>query len=140
MVDPQDPSVTNKPPDPNLAVMPGTAPASGTPAADQKSPLDLLEDILGDPKADAAASPEGGAAPPDIPPGPSLEEIAAMEAQQAQLDQVAAQAKLDEIHAEVESSQHQTQVQQDQATHQADEAKASEQAGFAINQVGHTKI
>ncbi len=127
---------------PNLPPSTPTDPAN--PGAPQKSPLDILEDILGkDPNAAGAAVPDASPAPADAPPSqpqPTLEEIRALEQEMAVRDQAALAAKQAEMASITESPEYQVRVTQDEAAAEQTATASDALEGFEIKQLDHTKI
>lgn len=128
--------------------------SGGAQADDQKSPLDILEQLLKDSKKDEAASDQ--AASPQTPglaaPGgeesaqPAAltpEQIAELDAKlaaQREIDQQKVEQTLSELNSVKTSPQYQARVQQQQQEDQEKQEEAVEHDGHQIRQVSHTKI
>lgn len=133
-------------------------------AADQKSPLDILEQLLKDSKKDDATAPAAsnpGASDPggivgsgasEAAPGgdaaaqPAVltpEQIAELDAKlaaQRELDQQKVEQTLHELDSVKVSPQYQARVQQQEEEAHQKQEEAIEHDGHQIHQIGHTKI
>jgi hypothetical protein len=140
-----DPSLVPATPTVSPDPVQANVPTSGTP---QKSPLDMLEDILADAqKKDQAKKGEVEAAAKAEAEAKAAAEKAAQEAaleqekvRQQQEDEALLHQKQEELKTIVETPEYQARVEQQTAEEQkhADETAAG--AGFQITQLGHTKI
>lgn len=136
---------------PTVPAPPAGQPPSTDPAqagAPQKSPLDMLEDILADAqKKDQAKKGETEAAAKAEAEAKAAAEKAAQEAaleaeklRQQQEDELQLKQKQEELKTIVETPQYQARVDQQQAEEQKHAAEDAAGAGFQITQLGHTKI
>jgi hypothetical protein len=137
--------------DPAGGFPPGPGSDPSQPA--QKSPLDILEEILRESKDQGGGGPAGPGQPPE-PEGPVVgedgltdEERAAQQAEreaekerQRQEDAAALQQQLQALKTIDQTPQYQARVAQEQAEVAADAAKDAALDGFEIFQLKHTKI
>lgn len=136
-------------PDPNTAaggVAPTTPTASDPAAPPQKSPLDILEEILqqkggvGEPADAASAAPAAPVVDPAAEEAAKLAEIKALEQQSQAEDQAALAAKQAELASAKQTPAYQARVKQDQATKQQSDSQNAAHEGYQIKQLQHTKI
>lgn len=127
--------------------MADTSPTSNS--SQQKSPLDVLEEILNESK-------QGGEGTPAVPSGPTPEELAAQQqaAEQAALlaqaqtqmeqakarDEQELKAQLTELQQAYQSPQYHEAVRQKTEKQQSDDQQKSDSAGYDIKQLEHKKI
>jgi hypothetical protein len=131
-------------PDPNQpgpAPVPSSTQPSTNPA--QKSPLDILEEILQQ-KDGAGGTAEPVVAQPAVDPAAQeaaqLAEIKALEQQHLVQDQAELAVRQAELATATQSTAYQARVQQDQASQQESKAHATASEGYDIQQLQHTKI
>jgi hypothetical protein len=151
-----DPGQTPTPPADPTSVVPSdsTAPAAD-PNAPQKSPLDILEEILGD-AAKSGAAPGAGAAPgtagsadapaeppkPQIPAEPQIspEELAAKEAAQKAKDEADILQKQAELQTITQTPEYHARVEQNAAAEASAHEHDTDGQGFEIIQLEHKKL
>jgi|GEM_PF-3063221 len=139
--------MTDVPVTTTLPASPAAAPNTPT-----KSPLDILEEILNDPKSKtpiepgtAAASvtsavPEAATQPPPAVPQLTAEEIAAQQQVQDQADQQALAAETAELKTIVNTPAYQARVQQAAAAQEETQQHVEATKEFEIKQLEHSKI
>lgn len=111
-----------------------------------KSPLDILEEILGKPgagvsdadraQADQAVADQKAAAAQQVT---QQQYEAELQAQQAR-DEAAILEKTQELASISQTPAYQARVQQEATEHQQEEQDAEALAGYEINQIAHTTI
>lgn len=134
------------------AVDPGAAPADG--GAGQKSPLDVLEELLKESQAKAGAAGQGPGAPGGMgamepAPDPNQPTPEQLQLQAEMEEKLRQQAIIDQQHLEEQrvalgqikdTPQYKARVQQDQDKVDEQQSKQSAGQGFDIKQLEHTKI
>lgn len=114
----------------------------------QKSPLDMLDELLKDAKGGA---PAGDAADPAVAEATAAAATAQAEAGDQALvdelgalhkekDEAALQAEVDRLASIKNSPEYQARTEQATAQEATDQQSAADNQGFDIKQVGHTKI
>ncbi len=149
--------------DPGAVSVATQQPPASDPPADQKSPLDILEEILGDAAKKGGAGAAAGAVPtsdaPNTPADPTMsadrqaqpppppqepamtiEEAEAIKQAHLEADQVALQQKVAELQTITQTPQYQARVEQNTAAATTSEEQTNSQAGFEIVQLEHKKI
>lgn len=116
--------------------------ATPAPTTPQKSPLDLLEDILNESKnAGGAADPAAAAAAEaEAIAAQQAEKISQMQAQNKVADEQAIEQGIAELSSIKDTPAYQARIQQEAATVQAHDQQADAQRGFEIKQLSHKKI
>ncbi len=114
------------------------------PAAPQKSPLDVLEEILNEAQAKqsatAAENEQSAEAQKAAEEEAKLAEVKAQEAAQVQQDLIATEQQKQAIQAETNSDAYKARVQQETQKKTDEEHHAEETKGYEIIQLGHTKV
>lgn len=128
-----------------MADDPQTPPQNAATDPNQKSPLDILEEILSE-KGASAGDPGGMQAEASVapvvpePPQPTAEELAQLEAARLAQDQAELQQKQAELQTITQTPQYQARVEQEEAAKQQHDQQETAQEGFEIKQIEHTKI
>jgi len=128
--------------DPAAASVTDAAPAqsgTGTSKSGDKSPLDILEEILQESDAEAAAE-QAQAAQAEAEKAAKLAELERQAEEQRARDAAMLHQQLADLKTIEETPENQARVQQNEARQRAaDEAKAQAE-GFGIFQLGHMKV
>lgn len=115
----------------------------------QKSPLDILEEILNEADAQedgdtaAAGAPKAGATPaaePQVPDAEIQAQIKQQEEQHKQQDAIALQQKIEELKTITQTPEYQAAQTQDHAKEEKLHQEEEERAATEIRQLQHTKI
>jgi hypothetical protein len=120
-------------------------PTTNPPPANKadKSPLELLEDILKNnpaAKSSAAAAPATPGQPTELSSADQEMGIARLEEERRLIDEQALAVKQAELAHITETPAYQARVQQNAAVEQANSDQVAAQDGFEIIQLGHKKI
>jgi hypothetical protein len=115
---------------------------TATPATPQKSPLDVLEEILGNAPGETGAQPDPAAQAAATAAAEEAEKqrLAAEIARQREADQQALQTKLGELANISQTPAYQARVQQDEQKKQEAAQKQADNDGYEIHQLTKMKI